>query len=467
MDLTREKSGALRAATLFGLIALTIVAGALAGCRLGAQDGRPTFGVSGIVAVGPFIAGDPVSAMLPAASGGDGGLTYRLGPVPAGLRFNGDTLMLTGTPEPSTAGSHEATYRVEDADGDADEVTVAFAIVTKAPPPPVPVVTIEADRRWVPEGAAVRFTVRAAPAPERELMVNVSWSETGSMLAAAPPSMVAITTSGSAVLAAGTVDDGIADRDSRVTATLIGGAGYRVGSPGSDHVLVEDDTPPPPPPPPPSPMVTIDTDGSRVPEGTAVRFTVRAAPTPERELMVNVSWSETGSMLAESRPSTVNIPTSGSATLTAGTVQDTTAEFDSTVTASVNGGSGYRVGSPRSGAVEVEDDDRALLPRVSLDSVTPTTIQEGERVTIALSIEPAATIRIPGSVRAIDSWIDGTGGKAFGFGVGNTTTQTLFTVPDDGVTTTDRTITFQLNRSHEPLVYSTDMSRVFTVTVTE
>ena len=84
-----------------------------------------------------------------------------------------------------------------------------------------------------------------------------------------------------------------------------------------------------------------------------------------------------------------------------------------------------------------------------------------------LSIEPASTERITGTVRAIDSWIDGTSGKGYGFGVGSTTTTARYSVPDDGVTTTDRTITFQLNRSHQPTVYSTDMSRVFTVTVTE
>ena len=464
MNRAKAKVTIFRVAVSLAIVPPLTLAGVLVGCRSGVGNVRPHFGIHGAdVSIGPFIVGVPVSEVLPEASGGNGDLTYSLTPVPEGLQFHGDTRMLTGIPEPNTAGSHEVTYAVKDGDGDA--VTVTFTIAVEGPSPPVPVVAIEAERSRVTEGTAARFTVRAKPAPVTELLVNVSWSETGSMLAASPPSTVTISTSGSATLTAGTVEDTTAEPDSRVTAVLSGGAGYTVGSPGSAAVLVQDDTPPPPPPP--APVVAMEAERSAVTEGTTVRFTVRATPAPAMELVVNVSWSETGSMLAASPPSTVRIATSGSGALTADTVEDTTAELDSRVTATLNGGTGYRVGSPRSGAVQVEDDDRALLPRVSLDSVTPTTIQEGERVTMILSIEPASTVRIRGTVRAIDSWIDGTSGKGYGFGVGSTTTTARYSVPDDGVTTTDRTITFQLNRSHQPTVYSTDMSRVFTVTVTE
>ena len=63
--------------------------------------------------------------------------------------------------------------------------------------------------------------------------------------------------------------------------------------------------------------------------------------------------------------------------------------------------------------------------------------------------------------------VDAPFGKAFGFAAGSTVSLAFYTVEEDGETTTDRTIRFQLNRSHDPLVYSTDLSRTFTVTVIE
>ena len=66
---------------------------------------------------------------LPAASGGDGELTYTLSPEVPGLSFDAMTRRLTGTP--TAAGSHAMTYAVTDADGDSD--SLAFGIGVRAP----------------------------------------------------------------------------------------------------------------------------------------------------------------------------------------------------------------------------------------------------------------------------------------------------------------------------------------------
>ena len=55
---------------------------------------------------------------LPAASGGEGALTYRLSPQVPGLNFDPQTRRLSGTP--IEAGEHLMTYRVRDASGDTD-----------------------------------------------------------------------------------------------------------------------------------------------------------------------------------------------------------------------------------------------------------------------------------------------------------------------------------------------------------
>ena len=65
---------------------------------------------------------------LPAASGGDGTLTYGLSPNVPGLRFEPATLELSGTP--TVAGAYAVTYTVTDSDGDID--TRAFTITVVA-----------------------------------------------------------------------------------------------------------------------------------------------------------------------------------------------------------------------------------------------------------------------------------------------------------------------------------------------
>ena len=62
---------------------------------------------------------------LPAASGGDGTLTYTLSPNVPGLSFNATARQLTGAP--TAAGTYAMTYTVSDADGDSD--TLGFTIM--------------------------------------------------------------------------------------------------------------------------------------------------------------------------------------------------------------------------------------------------------------------------------------------------------------------------------------------------
>ena len=68
---------------------------------------------------------------LPAASGGNGALSYHLEPAVPGLTFDGSRRTLAGTP--SRAGEYRMTYRVEDADanrsaGDADTLTFTIEV---------------------------------------------------------------------------------------------------------------------------------------------------------------------------------------------------------------------------------------------------------------------------------------------------------------------------------------------------
>ncbi len=77
--------------------------------------------------------GASVTLSLPAATGGDGTLTYSLDGLPAGLSSSGSPPVVSGTP--ATAGTNTVTYQAEDTDGDTCEEEFDITI-TEAPTPP-------------------------------------------------------------------------------------------------------------------------------------------------------------------------------------------------------------------------------------------------------------------------------------------------------------------------------------------
>ena len=95
-----------------------------AGAAPGTINNQPSFGTA-TVSNRTYTVGTAINALtLPAASGGDGTLTFSLSPNVPGLTFNATTRQLTGTP--STAGTYAMTYTVTDEDGDSD--TLSFTI---------------------------------------------------------------------------------------------------------------------------------------------------------------------------------------------------------------------------------------------------------------------------------------------------------------------------------------------------
>ena len=230
------------------------------------------------------------------------------------------------------------------------------------------------------------------------------------------------------------------------------------------------------------PEVTISRAGaSQVTEGTAVQFTVTATPAPQAGLAVNVGWSErseSGSMLAASPPATVTIPTTGSATLTANTIDDTLEESNSTVTATLNAGTGYAVGVPGSANVTVTDNDGTGPPTtltVSIDSVTPSSVPEGSPLRIVLKIDPAPSREQVGAVYALDI-VENVGtpigsGVEFVFLASKTTLEIHppIVVPDTDKVETGRTVKVVINPAYVPdYDYVLDnMSSEMTVNVTD
>ncbi|MCY3789750.1 MAG: putative Ig domain-containing protein, partial [Gemmatimonadetes bacterium] len=93
------------------------------------EDVAPSFD-GATVADQMFSAGVAIDALeLPAASSGNGDLTYSLRPVPPGLAFDAGSRTLSGTP--SEVAISLMTYEVTDADGDTATLTFELEVDTR------------------------------------------------------------------------------------------------------------------------------------------------------------------------------------------------------------------------------------------------------------------------------------------------------------------------------------------------
>ena len=145
----------------------------------------------------------------------------------------------TGYTVSSTAASVTVTIR------DDDETVVV-----------TPVVTITGPGTIV-EGANITYALRAAPAPESAITVNLSISTTGEFGAREGTRTVSVGTNGRGSLTVATTNDEQDETDGSVTCTLQRGTGYTVGTPNVVTTSVADnDDPVTPRPDPPVPPVT-------------------------------------------------------------------------------------------------------------------------------------------------------------------------------------------------------------------
>lgn len=120
-------------------------------------DTTPSF--SGAVDDRTYTVGEAIQHLqLPTAIEGDGDLTYGLTPTVPGLTFDAGVSVLSGTP--STAGTYEMTYTVEDEDADYAELTFTIMVEEPVPPNQAPVVSAELralDLQFPTGRVAVRY----------------------------------------------------------------------------------------------------------------------------------------------------------------------------------------------------------------------------------------------------------------------------------------------------------------------
>ncbi len=131
------------------------------------------------------------------------------------------------------------------------------------------------------------------------------------------------------------------------------------------------------------PVVSV-TAGADITEGGDVVFTLVASPAPTAPLDVTVDVTVSGDYGATASTHTVTVPTSGTATLTVATTDDSTDEADGSVTATITDGTDYNPDSSTATAtINVTDNDNPPPPppppAVNLPafSVTDGTYTEG------------------------------------------------------------------------------------------
>ncbi len=315
-----------------------------------------------------------VTAGSGVTEGGDASFTVTANPAPASalsvsvtVTASGDYGASTGSRTVTIPTGGSATFTVATTDDGNDEAdgSVTATLVDGADydlgtssatvsvsDDDVPVVSISGGN-GITEGGDASFTITASPVPAADLTVSVTVSASGDYGASTGQRTVTVPTTGSAVLTVGTIDDSADEADGSVTATLVDGADYDLGTNQAATVSVSDDD---------VPVVSIN-GGSGVTEGGDASFTITASPVPAADLTVNVTVTASGDYGASTGQRTVTVPTTGSAVLTVGTIDDSADEADGSVTATVNTGNGYTVSSSHGVAtVAVADDDDAPTP---------------------------------------------------------------------------------------------------------
>ncbi len=320
----------------------------------------------------------------------------------------------------------------------------------------IPEVTISAGTTPVTEGTSATFMITASPAPATALTVNVDVSETANVISGTPSSTMTIDADETtATLTVNTVNDQRDEPNSVITAELETGTSYTVGASSSASVRVNDNDDPPPG----TPEVTISAGTTPVTEGTAATFTITVSPAQTTALTVNVKVTEDGDVISGTPSSTVTIDADETtATLTVNTVNDEGDESNSVVTAKLQGGTGYTVGSSSSASVTVNDND---VPEVTISAgTTPVTEGTAATFTITASSAPTSALTVNVNVSEDGDVISGTPSSTVTVNANATTATLTINTEDDGADESNSVVTAEVETGTGYTVGSTSSASV-------
>jgi hypothetical protein len=238
----------------------------------------------------------------------------------------------------------------------------------------VPAISISGGSK-INEGNSATFTLSASPVPAAALAVSVSITQSGDFTSATGTRTVSVGTGGSATFSVSTDNDNVDEADGSITATVRTGMGYTPGSPKTASVPVQDDD---------VPAISIS-GGSKINEGNSATFTLSASPVPAAALAVSVSITQSGDFTSATGTRTVSVGTGGSATFSVSTDNDNVDEADGSITATVETGMDYTIGSPNAHTLTVLDNDS---PGISAQPLDLTVTEGGGRAATRSSSTP-------------------------------------------------------------------------------
>ena len=407
---------------------------------------------------------------LPAATGGNGALSYALTPaLPAGLTFTASTRQISGTPTAAQAAT-TYTYKVTDADantadGDADTLTFTITVAAADTAPAFSSATVNGDKLTITFDEALAAAANLSNDAFGVKKTPSGGSEAGVSLSSTPPaisgSTVVLTLATAVVPTDGSIKVSYNKPATGTDNRIEDAAGLETDS-FSDQAVTNNTLP----------TVTIAAGTSPVTEGTDAEFTVTAnaaAPSAGLTISLSVSESSDGDYVADGDVGnkTVTI-TSGetTATYSVTTQADSVDETNGSVTVTVTSGTGYTVGSTASATVTVNDDDEApnnapvftgqpatgTVPENSVDgtdvvtgnpavalTVTATDADAGDTITYSLDTDAAKLFAIDSS-GAIT--VDVADGSALDHEATSSITVTV--TASDGTDTADHDVTITI-----------------------
>ena len=210
------------------------------------------------------------------------------------------TLTLATTDDAADEPDGSVTATVEAGSGYTVGASASGTVAVRDDDLPPPVVTIAAKAGPVSEGGDAVFTLTADRAPDADLTVTLSVSESGDgdHVAAADEGPAAVTIpkdATEAVFTLATVNDDADEPDTSATVTVQAGTGYTAGDPASASVEVKDDDVP-------STVPALSVGDSTAKEGgrlPIMPFTVRLAPAAQGPVRVYVSTRPSTPVSAE------------------------------------------------------------------------------------------------------------------------------------------------------------------------
>ena len=306
---------------------------------------------------------------------------------------------------------------------------------------------------------SISFTLTREGLLSEALDVNVNVTETGTFITGDLPDRIGFKANeATAIFEVFVEDDEIDEPDGTITADIRAGDDYTISDLNSSTVItVQDDD---------KPVISI-TSQNEVTEGSdrVAVFTLTREGLLSEALDVHVNVTETGTFITGDLPDRIGFKANEAITTLEVFIEDDEIdEPDGTITATIQAGSGYTLGSNTSASVNVIDGD---LPVITIAAPEPALITEGDDAIYTLTREGVITAPLTVTISVDDGgrgFLPGASSLEARFSSGNRETMIRVRTSNDTDDEPDGTITATITDGSE---YSVGANASAMVSVTD